>query len=59
LLYEGQCTVAVYKTIEKYDHTEHLCLGGWDLIKDYTGSNDASLATRIAMQIVSEAAICR
>ena len=38
---------------------EHLRLGSWDLIKDYTGGDDASLAPRIAMQMVSEASLCK
>jgi len=38
--------------------TEHLRLGTWDLIKGYTGSINADLQPRIAMQIVNEAAIC-
>lgn len=38
---------------------EHLRLGSWDLIKGYTGSGDADIGPRIAMQIVNEAAICK
>ncbi len=37
---------------------EHLRLGNWDLIKGYTGSTDADIEPRIAMQIVNEAAVC-
>ena len=37
---------------------EHLCLGNWDMIKGYTGGNDADIEPRIAMQIVNEAALC-
>ncbi len=37
---------------------EHLRLGTWDLIKGYTGCNDADIQPRIAMQIVNEAALC-
>ncbi len=37
---------------------EHLRLGNWDLIKGYTGFNDADIEPRIAMQIVNEAALC-
>jgi len=37
---------------------EHLRLGNWDLIKGYTGCNDADIEPRIAMQIVNEAALC-
>jgi len=38
---------------------EHLRLGSWDLIKGYTGCDDADIEPRIAMQVVSEAAICK
>ncbi|MBV2246528.1 MAG: transposase [Lentimicrobium sp.] len=37
---------------------EHLRLGTWDLLKGYTGCNDADIQPRIAMQIVNEAALC-
>ena len=37
---------------------EHLRLGTWDLLKGYTGYNDADIQPRIAMQIVNEAALC-
>ena len=37
---------------------EHLRLGNWDLIKGYTGGTDAEIESRIAMQIVNEAALC-
>ena len=37
---------------------EHLRLGNWDMIKGYTGGNDADIEPRIAMQIVNEAALC-
>jgi len=38
---------------------EHLRLGSWDLVKGYTGGGDASLAPRIAMQMVNEASLCK
>ncbi len=38
---------------------EHLRLGSWDLIKGYTGGNNASLEPRIAMQMVNEASLCK
>lgn len=37
----------------------HLRLGSWDLIKGYTGGDNASIESRIAMQIVSEASLCK
>jgi len=37
---------------------EHLRLGTWDMIKGYTGYNDADIQPRVAMQIVNEAALC-
>ena len=38
---------------------EHLRLGSWDLIKGYTGGDNASLEPRIAMQMVNEASLCK
>jgi len=38
---------------------EHLRLGSWDLIKGYTGGDNASLEPRIAIQMVNEASLCK
>lgn len=38
---------------------EHLRLGSWDLIKGYTGGDNASIEPRIAMQMVNEASLCK
>jgi len=35
-----------------------LRLGSWDLIKGFTGCNDADIEPRIAMQLVNESALC-
>jgi len=37
---------------------EHLRLGSWDLIQGYTRNTDKAIESRIAMQIVNEAALC-
>lgn len=37
---------------------EHLRLGNWDLIKAFTKGSDRDVGSHIAMQVVSEAALC-
>jgi len=38
---------------------EHLRLGTWDLLKGYTGCDNRDIDPRIAMQIITEATICK
>jgi hypothetical protein len=38
---------------------EHLRLGSWDLVRGYTGGDNASLDPRIAMQMINEASMCK
>lgn len=37
---------------------EHLRLGTWDLLKQWTGQSDSDLEPRLALQLVHEAALC-
>ena len=38
---------------------EHLQLGTWDLIKGFTGNEDRDIDSRLAMQLVNEATLCK
>lgn len=37
---------------------EHLRLGTWDLLKQWTGQSDSDVEPRLALQLVHEAALC-
>lgn len=37
---------------------EHLRLGSWELLRQWSGENDKALAPRLALQLVHEAALC-